>query len=71
MFSGLTGLHAIIIVGVIVLIFGATKLPALARGVAQSVKVLQTELKSNPADAGAADSSAAQEAAASRIDPRP
>jgi sec-independent protein translocase protein TatA len=71
MFSGLTGLHAIIIVGVIVLIFGATKLPALARGVAQSVKVLQTELKSNPGEGGAPDTSTAAEAAPSRIDPRP
>ena len=44
MFSNLTGWHALIILAVIVLLFGATKLPALAKAVGQSTKILKSEL---------------------------
>jgi len=44
MLGNLTGWHALIILAVVVLIFGAAKLPALARSVGQSVKILQREV---------------------------
>jgi sec-independent protein translocase protein TatA len=34
----------------VLLIFGAAKLPALAKSVGQSAKILKTELKSNDSD---------------------
>jgi sec-independent protein translocase protein TatA len=46
MFANLTGWHALIILAVVLLIFGAAKLPALARSVGQSVKILQKEVHS-------------------------
>lgn len=45
MFANLTGWHALIILAVVLLIFGAAKLPALARSVGQSVKILQKEVQ--------------------------
>jgi sec-independent protein translocase protein TatA len=47
MLANLNGWHALIIVGVIVLIFGAQKLPGLARSAGQSMKIFQSEIKSN------------------------
>ncbi|WP_375386856.1 twin-arginine translocase TatA/TatE family subunit [uncultured Amnibacterium sp.] len=44
MLAGLTGVHLLVIVAVLVLLFGATKLPQLAKGLGQSVKVLRSEL---------------------------
>ncbi len=46
MLSGLTGLHLLILVAVIVVIFGATKLPVFARSLGQSVKIMRGELRS-------------------------
>ncbi|WGD36220.1 twin-arginine translocase TatA/TatE family subunit [Lysinibacter sp. HNR] len=48
--NAFSGWHAIIILVVIVLLFGASKLPALARSVGQSMKIFRGEMK---ADAGA------------------
>ena len=39
--------HLLIILAVVLLLFGATKLPALAKGVGQSVKVFRKEVKSD------------------------
>lgn len=50
MFANLTGWHALIVVAVVVLLFGATKLPALARGVGQSVRILQKEVRGGHRD---------------------
>jgi len=44
MLQNLTGWHALVILAVIVLIFGAAKLPALARSVGQSVRILKKEV---------------------------
>jgi sec-independent protein translocase protein TatA len=44
MLQNLTGWHAVIVVAVIVLLFGAAKLPALARSVGQSVRILRAEV---------------------------
>ncbi|WP_433585734.1 twin-arginine translocase TatA/TatE family subunit [Microbacterium hydrocarbonoxydans] len=43
MLQNLTGWYALIILAIIVLIFGAAKLPALARSVGQSVRILRAE----------------------------
>jgi sec-independent protein translocase protein TatA len=45
MLANLSGWHALIILGIVVLIFGAGKLPALARSVGQSMKIFQSEIK--------------------------
>jgi len=46
MFGNLTGWHLLIIVGVVVLLFGAAKLPALAKSVGQSARIFKGEMKS-------------------------
>ena len=56
MLGNLTGIHAIIILAVVVLLFGATKLPALAKSVGQSMKIFRNEMKSGEADDKVRDS---------------
>ncbi len=50
--NAFTGWHAIILLVVILLLFGAPKLPALARSLGQSMKIFKSEIKSPevPAD---------------------
>jgi sec-independent protein translocase protein TatA len=57
MWQGFTGWHALIILVVILLLFGAPKLPALARSLGQSMKILKTEVRSDKDEpaSGAAD----------------
>jgi sec-independent protein translocase protein TatA len=45
MFAGLTGWHLLIILAVILLLFGATKLPALSKSVGQSMRIFKSEVK--------------------------
>lgn len=45
MFQGLTGWHLLIVLAVILLLFGAAKLPALAKSVGQSARVFKSEMK--------------------------
>jgi len=47
MFQGFTGWHALIILVVVLLLFGATKLPALAKSVGQSAKIFKSEMKTD------------------------
>lgn len=47
MLGNLSGWHLLLIVAVILLLFGATKLPALARSVGQSMKIFRAEVKSD------------------------
>ncbi|ANP72695.1 MULTISPECIES: twin-arginine translocase TatA/TatE family subunit [Cryobacterium] len=58
MLSNLTGWHFLIILVVILLLFGAPKLPGLARSLGQSMKIFKNEIKSDtvdePADPAAA-----------------
>ena len=55
MFAGLTGWHLLIILAVILLLFGAAKLPALAKSVGQSMRIFKGEVnemkKDGPDDA--------------------
>ena len=45
MFGNLTGWHLLIIVAIVLLLFGATRLPALARSIGQSTKIFREEMK--------------------------
>lgn len=45
MFANLTGVHALVILAVVLLLFGAAKLPALAKSLGQSVRILKDETK--------------------------
>ena len=67
MLQNLTGWHFLIILVVILLLFGAPKLPALARSLGQSMKILKNEVKSDKddetgTDAGATVSTPAEDA---------
>lgn len=61
MLGNLTGWHALIILAVVVLIFGAAKLPALARSVGQSVRILQKEVQKDKRDPEASTTAAVAE----------
>ena len=52
MLADMSGWHAVIIVAVIVLFFGAQKLPSLARGLGQSIKIFQSEFSGSKTDKG-------------------
>ncbi len=56
MFSGLTGWHLLALLAIVVLIFGATRLPGLAKGLGQSIKIFRNEIKPADTDAGKSDS---------------
>lgn len=60
MLHGLTGWHLLIVLAVILLLFGAAKLPALAQSVGKSARVFRGEIKAmkeeDAADAPAAPS---------------
>ena len=45
MLGNLTGWHFLIILVVILLLFGAPKLPGLARSLGQSMKIFKSEIK--------------------------
>ncbi|WP_175986824.1 twin-arginine translocase TatA/TatE family subunit [Microbacterium tenebrionis] len=64
MLQNLTGWHALIILGIVILIFGAAKLPALARSVGQSLRILKAEAQTVEAEAPVAASSAPDSASA-------
>jgi len=50
MFAGLQGWHLLILLAVILLLFGAAKLPALAKSVGQSARVFKGEIKAMKED---------------------
>lgn len=50
MFANLTGWHALIVLAIVLLVFGATKLPGLARSLGQSVRILKEESKNDEPD---------------------
>ncbi|MGX1596828.1 twin-arginine translocase TatA/TatE family subunit [Dietzia maris] len=72
MLHNLTGWHALVILAIMLLVFGASKLPALAKSVGQSMRILKDEVREGtdadtaptastvaPAVAGATDHQAA------------
>jgi sec-independent protein translocase protein TatA len=60
MLNGLNGWHALILLAIILLLFGAPKLPALARSLGQSMKIFRSEVKSEGADTAEADDAATE-----------
>lgn len=50
MFGNLSGAHFLILLLVILLIFGAPKLPGLAKSIGQSMKILKKEVREMSAD---------------------
>lgn len=54
MLGGLTGWHLLALVVIILLLFGAAKLPALAKSVGQSARVFKGEMKAMKEDDAAA-----------------
>ncbi len=50
MLQNLTGWHFLIILVVVLLLFGAPKLPGLARSLGQSMKIFKSEIKSDSVD---------------------
>ena len=58
MWQGFTGWHALIILVVILLLFGAPKLPALARSLGQSMKILKSEVRPEKDESGMTDATA-------------
>lgn len=50
MLGNLTGWHLLIVLAVVLLLFGAAKLPALAKSVGQSARVFKGEMKAMKED---------------------
>lgn len=68
MLHGLTGWHLLIVLAVILLLFGAAKLPALAKSVGQSARVFKGEMKAMKSEDESVDvASPAPAAAASPL----
>lgn len=55
MFAGLTGWHLLIILAVILLLFGAPKLPGLAKSIGQSMRIFKGEVNEMKKDGKAED----------------
>ncbi|KQR25839.1 twin-arginine translocase TatA/TatE family subunit [Microbacterium sp. Leaf151] len=55
MLHGLTGWHLLIVLAVILLLFGAAKLPALAQSVGKSARVFRGEIKAMKEEDAATD----------------
>lgn len=63
MLKNLNGGEWIIILLIVVLLFGATKLPGLAKGLGESIRIFRKEVKKNEADSkNKADDSASSKA---------
>ena len=58
MFANLNGWHAVIIIAVILLLFGAPKIPQLARSLGQSMRILKTEIREDPGAKATVDAAA-------------
>jgi sec-independent protein translocase protein TatA len=67
MLGNLSGWHLLIIIAVVLLLFGAPKLPGLARSLGQSMRIFKSEVKQmkdeeKPAETTEASSDAAPKA---------
>ena len=62
MLGNLSGWHMVIILAIVLLLFGAPKLPGLARSVGQSMRIFKSEVKTLNDD-GPADDAASTTAA--------
>lgn len=55
MWNGLTGWHFLIIIAVVLLLFGAPKLPGLAKSLGQSLRIFRSEMKQMKDEGGSAE----------------
>lgn len=62
--------HWWIILLIVILIFGATKLPQLAKGIGQSVRILRKEVKDDSDDTTASTTDGTGAGADSSADPK-
>ncbi|RFA22489.1 Sec-independent protein translocase subunit TatA [Subtercola boreus] len=77
MLGNLQGWHLIVILAIVLLLFGAPKLPGLARSVGQSMRIFKSEVKTMkddepataPADTAAPTATTATPAAAASTQP--
>lgn len=65
MLGNLNGWHAVILLVVVLLLFGAPRIPALARSLGQSMKIFKSEVKPDAAAKDAEADAVATESAAS------
>ena len=56
--QNLTGWHAIVILAIVLLLFGAAKLPLLAKSIGQSAKIFKTEIAGSDTSTAPAAASA-------------
>ena len=74
MFANLNGWHLLILLAVILLLFGAAKLPGLAKSVGQSARILKGEMRTStttPDDDGDPGAPGIARAADATAPPRP
>jgi sec-independent protein translocase protein TatA len=74
MLGGLTGWHLLIILAVILLLFGAPKLPALARSIGQSMRIFKgevDEMKKDGKDSSADDAAPSAPSTTDATDSKP
>ncbi|AEA25477.1 Sec-independent protein translocase protein tatA/E-like protein [Pseudonocardia dioxanivorans CB1190] len=69
--GSLGGWEIVIIIGVLVLLFGAKKLPDMARSVGQSARVFKGEMKGMKSDDEARDAGAAPQTPPAALPPTP
>jgi sec-independent protein translocase protein TatA len=69
MLHGMTGWHLLIVLAVVLLLFGAAKLPALAKSVGQSARVFRGEMKAMKTDDAATADPAASAASVPAASP--
>ncbi|MCS3842468.1 Sec-independent protein translocase subunit TatA [Microbacterium sp. AK031] len=62
--AGLTGWHLLVLVLVVLLLFGAAKLPALAKSMGQSARLFKGEMKAMKEDDGKVAQTSADQASA-------
>lgn len=71
MLGNLGGWHLIVILAIVLLLFGAAKLPALARSVGQSTRIFKNEVKSLKDEEKPAPEEVRVEAATPPTPPKP
>lgn len=68
MIGNLGGWHLVIILFLVLLLFGAPKLPALAKSVGQSMKILKKEVRDTDGDSVSAEPATSTHSTASAND---